>query len=204
MARVLIADDDQFSLKLLEHILGSCGLEIETCRDGEEALASILAENDAPHVAILDWNMPGLDGVEICERLKKHANKPHTFLLMLTGRDDRADIVRALQSGADDYLAKPAHKDELRARVMNAVRMVDLQLTLARRVTELEEAMTNVKLLQGLLPICTYCKNVRNDDNYWQKVDAYFSEHSELRFSHGICPHCYDTIVEPQLQKLEG
>lgn len=200
-ARILVADDDPLHILLVEHMLGPCGFEIETHTEGLSALQSITSD-DPPHVAVLDWQMPGMDGLEICRRAKSDDKKSRTFLLMLTGRDEREDIVAALQAGADDYLAKPAHKDELRARVLNAVRLVELQLTLDRRVKELEEALANVKILQGLLPICTYCKNIRDDDNYWQKVEGYLAQHSGLKFSHGICPHCFDTIVEPQLRSL--
>lgn len=201
MPRVLIADDDLVHCKMLAKMLTPLGLDIEIHHDGEAAYASLLA--NPPHVAILDWNMPGVDGVEICRRLRAQTKKAPTYVLMLTGREDIADLVLALEAGADDYLAKPAQKDELRARIMNGLRMIDLQLTLARRVQELEEALANVKMLQGLLPICSYCKSVRNDDNYWQKVEAYFAEHADVRFSHGICPGCFESIVEPQLRALD-
>lgn len=202
MARVLVADDDPLHCMMMEKMLAPLGLDVETHFDGDAALAAILS-SVPPHVAVIDWNMPGLDGIQLCRQAKRGKKQARTHLLMLTGRDDRADIVAALEAGADDYLAKPAYKDELRARILNGVRLVDLQLALERRVAELEEALHNVKVLQGLLPICSYCKSVRSDDNYWQKVEAYLCEHSELRFSHGICPSCFDTIVEPQLRKLE-
>lgn len=200
-ARVLIADDDPVHVQLMVHMFERWGLDLETHTDGLSALESITSKNP-PHVAVLDWHMPGIDGLELCRRAKSGDQKTRTFLFMLTGRDERQDIVAALEAGADDFLSKPAHKDELRARILNAVRMVDLQLTLDRRVKELEEAMANVKLLQGLLPICSYCKSIRDDDNYWQKVEGYLAEHSGLKFSHGICPHCFDTIVEPQLRSM--
>jgi DNA-binding response OmpR family regulator len=162
-----------------------------------------MSSGDPPEVAILDWNMPRLDGIELARRVRALPNKPQIYILMLTGRDERADLLAALEAGCDDYLPKPAHKEELRARIRNGLRMVDLQRTLTRRVGELEEALANVKALQRLLPICSYCKSVRTDENYWQQVESYFAEHSEVKFSHGICPHCFDAIVEPQLRELE-
>ncbi len=92
--------------------------------------------------------------------------------------------------------------DELKARVQAGARIIELQEALAVRVSELEEALSRVKLLQGLLPICAYCKRVRNDGDYWQQVESYVSEHSEARFSHGICPECFDQNVKPQLSEL--
>jgi len=79
-----------------------------------------------------------------------------------------------------------------------------LQLSLATRVQQLEDALTRVKQLQGLVPICSYCKKIRNDKNFWQQVEAYVSEHSEAKFSHGICPDCYENIVTPELNKFRS
>jgi phosphoserine phosphatase RsbU/P len=79
------------------------------------------------------------------------------------------------------------------------IRIVELQSSLANRVHELESALSKVRQLQGLLPICCYCKKIRDDQNYWQQVDGYISQHSEVRFSHGICPDCYDRVVKAEL-----
>src|SRR6267143_149516 len=117
----------------------------------------------------------------------------------LVSRDSRDDIVSGLQAGANDYVTKPFDFDELRARMQVGERVVQLQRSLAERVQELEAALTKVKMLQGLLPICLYCKKIRDDQNYWQQLDKYVADHSEARFSHGICPECYEKVVKPQL-----
>ena len=98
-------------------------------------------------------------------------------------------------------MAKPFDHRELRARLQVGVRMLELQTSLAERVRQLEDALARVKRLQGLLPICSYCKRVRNDQNYWQQVEAYITERSEAAFSHGICPDCYENVVRPELEK---
>ena len=118
---------------------------------------------------------------------------------MLTANTRQADVVTGLEAGADDYMRKPFDHDELRARLIVAARVVDLRQRLADRVRELETAMTRVKQLHGLLPICSYCKKIRDDRNYWQRVEEYVSAHSDAQFSHGICPECYETMVAPQL-----
>ncbi|MGH9448472.1 MAG: response regulator, partial [Terriglobia bacterium] len=97
---------------------------------------------------------------------------------------------------------KPFDHRELRARVQVGVRMVELQRVLAARVAELEAALSCLNRLQGLLPICAYCKRIRNDRNYWQRVESYITEHSEAEFTHGVCPQCYEMVVKPEIDRL--
>jgi sigma-B regulation protein RsbU (phosphoserine phosphatase) len=199
--RILIAEDDLVSRKMLEATLARWGYEVVITSDGEAAWQALRAP-DAPRLAILDWMMPGLDGVDVCRNLRASATNQPIYVILLTAKGNKADIVSGLQAGADDYIVKPFDREELRARVQAGVRIVELQASLAARVKELEEAIRRVKTLQGLLPICSYCKRVRNDGDYWQQVESYVSDHSDARFSHGICPDCYESVVKPQLQTL--
>ena len=128
--------------------------------------------------------------------------KPQTlpvYIILLTGLGGRQNIIQGLQAGADDYITKPFDREELRARLEVGRRIVELQLSLAERVQQLEDALARVKQLQGLVPICSYCKKIRNDRNYWQRLESYLSDHSEAQFSHGICPECYEKIVKAEL-----
>ncbi|MFB3920849.1 MAG: response regulator transcription factor [Terriglobia bacterium] len=197
--RVLLAEDDAVSRRVVETFLARWGYEVAAVADGEKAW-EILLEPEAPNLIILDWMMPGVGGVELCRRVREGGHPSPAYIILLTARTSRDDIVSGLEAGADDYVTKPFHNEELRARVRGGARVVELQISLAQRVRELEESAGRVRLLQGLLPICSYCKKIRNDQNYWQQVEAYISEHSEAIFTHGICPDCFEKIVSPQLR----
>ena len=201
--RVLLAEDDTVSRRVVEAFLARWSFEVVAVSDGDEAWR-ILQGPDAPNLLILDWMMPGVGGVELCRRVRESGHPSPAYIILLTARTSREDIVSGLESGADDYVTKPFHNEELRARVGGGARIVELQTSLAQRVRELEEALARVRLLQGLLPICSYCKKIRNDQNYWQQVEAYISEHSEAVFSHGICPDCFEQVVKPQLGKWDA
>ena len=198
--KILIAEDDRVSRRLLEASLIQDGHTLILAEDGERAWLT-LQQDPAIPLAILDWNMPGLTGPEICQRARQIKTAQPPYLILLTSRDTRDDIVSGLQAGANDYVTKPFDFGELRARVHVGERVVQLQKTLANRVKELEEALASVKMLQGLLPICLYCKKIRNDQNYWQQLDRYVAEHTEAKFSHGICPECYEKVVKPELNQ---
>lgn len=201
--RILIADDDAVSRRLLETHLAKANHKVVAVSTGSEAL-EILGQPNAPPLAILDWMMPGMDGPEVCRRLRQPPNPSSVYVILLTARDKREDLIAGLMAGADDYMIKPFDPAELRARVQVGVRVAELQASLAERVRQLEEALANIRQLHGLLPICCYCKKIRDDSNYWAQVEEYLSRHTSAQFSHGICPDCWKNIVEPQmLQTLQ-
>ena len=146
--------------------------------------------------------MPGLDGLEVCRRARARTDARPLYIILLTARADRQDTIDGLDAGADDYVTKPFDAAELRARVSVGVRVAELQGELAARIADLEQALARVDQLHGILPICSYCKKVRNDGDSWQQVEAYVSAHSAVRFSHGVCPECEKTVVQPELDEL--
>lgn len=200
--KVLIAEDDPVSRRILERLLPKWGHEVTTTTDGEGAW-SALHEPGAPSLAILDVRMPGIDGLELCRRLRQTPTSMRPYIILLTANSGVREVVRGIEAGADDYLTKPYDRNELRVRLNVGVRIVELQTKLAERVEELESALSLVKQMQGILPICSYCKKIRNDRDYWQNVETYITDHSHAEFSHGICPTCYENTVMPQLRSLE-
>ncbi len=191
--KVLIAEDDPVSRRLLQAALVKWGYEVTVTGNGREAWEA-LRNPDAPSLLVLDWLMPEMDGVEVCREARKTEALKSSYIILLTSRGSKEDIVQGLEAGADDYVTKPFDHGELRARVQVGSRVVQLQSALADRVNELEEAMANVKQLQGLLPICCYCKKIRDDGNYWHRVESYITGHANVRFSHGICPDCSEKL----------
>jgi sigma-B regulation protein RsbU (phosphoserine phosphatase) len=196
--KVLIAEDDAVSSRYLEAGLCKWGYEVIATKNGAEAWQA-LSGPEIPRMAILDWMMPEMDGLELCRKIRATAATKTTYVILLTARGGHGNAVQGLEAGADDYVTKPFDREELRARVQVGARVAQLQAKLAERVSELEETMARVKRLRGLLPICSYCKKIRTDQNYWQQVEGFISEHTEAQFSHGICPECYAKFVKPEL-----
>jgi sigma-B regulation protein RsbU (phosphoserine phosphatase) len=179
--RILIADDDRMSTMMLSRSLERWGFEVVVAHDGVAAWGHI--EGSAPPaLAIVDWMMPGIDGLELCRRIREAHLATPVYVILLTSRNSRQDLVAGLKAGADDYLTKPFDPDELQARIHVGQRTLDL--------------IANVKRLSGLLPICSYCKRIRSDQNYWEQVESYITEHTDAQFSHGICPTCFDKVVD--------
>jgi len=187
--RILIAEDEPISRRLLSCTLSHWGYEVVVTEHGMAAWEE-LQKPDAAPVAILDWMMPGLDGLALCRRLRAMPRSQPVYILLLTAWGQRQDLDQAVEAGVDDYLIKPFDPAELHARLRVGFRLMELQRYLGDRVRELETALGNVKHLQGLLPVCAWCKKVRDDKNYWQRVEDYIICHTDARVTHGICPEC--------------
>lgn len=179
--RILIADDDHMSATMLGRTIEKWGFEVVVAHDGNGAWAHITGANP-PALAIVDWVMPEIDGLELCRRVRSTPLRSPLYVILLTARTGRQDLVAGLEAGADDYLTKPFDPDELRARVHVGQRTLAL--------------IANIKRLTGLLPICSYCKRIRADHDYWENVESYIAEHTDAMFSHGICPTCMEVVME--------
>jgi len=189
--KILIAEDDPTSRQILKITLDKWGYEVVVACDGSEAWQAFQTD-DPPRLAILDWMMPGMDGVEVCHKVRKSGTPPIVYIIVLTAKDRKEDMVSALGAGADDYVVKPFERTELLARIRVGERMVALQSGLVDRVQELQEALSHIKTLQGILPICMHCHKIRDDQDAWQKLEQYVTQHSSAQLSHSICPECME------------
>ena len=201
--KMLIAEDDATSRNMLAAVLRKCGYDVVATANGAQAWAA-LQEPNPPRLVVLDWIMPELDGLEVVRRVRAQPIDPPPYILMLTSKGGKADIISGLEGGANDYLSKPFDPGELRARVEVGRRMLELQAALADRIEELGRAMAEIKTLRGIVPICATCKKIRNDKGFWQQVEVYMHAHSEVEFSHGMCPDCLRKFYPDILEKLES
>src|SRR3954468_13770467 len=201
--KVLIAEDDPVTLDMTTSLVQAWGYDVLTARDGGEAWR-ILQQDNSPVILIADWQMPGIEGDELCRQARgRNGGGPLYILLMTSKNTSMGDKVSGLVAGADDYFTKPVDVSELRARLQVGERVLKLQEELRRRVGELEQALAQVKQLRGLLPICAHCKKIRDDKNYWHSVENYIADHSAAEFTHGICPSCLEEQIDNFKRKAE-
>ncbi|MCC6415225.1 MAG: response regulator [Opitutaceae bacterium] len=185
--KVLAVEDDAVARRVLVQALTKLGHEVIAAADGEEAWQLLQAE--PIRLVVSDWMMPGLDGLELCRRIRERPREDYVYFILLTGVDATEQNQReAADAGVDDFLTKPLKFNELWMRLRVAGRI----LGYTRQVRQLEE----------LMPICSYCKKIRDDQNYWQQIEGYINERTGSEFSHSVCPDCYQRVVLPEIEKL--
>jgi len=198
---IVVADDDAVGRELVSRVLEKAGHATVTAPDGERAWE--LIQTVKPALAVLDWDMPHLTGLDVLRRVKLTVDRTPPYVLLLTSRTEVRDRVRGLTVGADDYLTKPFEPAELVARVEVGLRVIQLQRSLAARVAELEEALTHVNRLEQLLPICARCKRIQSNEA-WHDLEGFLATSTGVRFSHGACPGCAAAWLEEDGLKAPG
>lgn len=196
--RVLVVDDDATTRSALVSVITRSGWDALAVDCGTRALEALTAD-DGPRVALVDWMMPDLSGIQLCQQVRSREPALAPYIILVTVRHEAADIVAGLDAGADDYVKKPVNPAELRARVQVGLRTVELRDRLVERARQLETALAEVRQLRSLLPTCSYCRRIRDDRDAWQTLEEYVSHHTDVKFSHGFCPQCFDRYVRPQL-----
>jgi CheY-like chemotaxis protein len=175
--KILIAEDDPVSLKVLQATLESEGHQVVAARSGDEAWECF--DREPTRVIVSDWMMPGIDGLEFCQRVRERPKTDYTYFILLTANNTgRENLRAAMAAGIDDFLGKPLDREAIFMRLRVAARILDFT--------------TQIRVLKELIPICMYCKKVRDDSDYWQQVDTYIHTCTGTNFSHGICPECLD------------
>jgi DNA-binding response OmpR family regulator len=199
---ILIIDDSPDQQALLRSILGKAGHGDVVSADSAKSASAVLnPDGDAPaqqiDLILMDVLMPEQNGVETCRQIKSCAHLQDIPIIMVTANNDLSNLKEAFAAGAMDYISKPVNSIELLARVSSALtlksemdRRKNRELELRRSNEELQQALREVKVLRGLIPICASCKKIRNDGGFWQQLEEYLGEHSEAEFSHGLCQPC--------------
>lgn len=197
LPHILIVDDIPRNLQVLALLLDKAGYRVSMAMDGAKALEMVQVE--PPDLILLDVMMPDLDGLEVCRRLKADAAVREIPVIFLTARAELEDLQEGFRLGAVDYVTKPFRGAELLARVAIHVKLrqaLERERGLRR---SLEETLAQVKTLSGLLPICARCKKIRDDNGYWNQIEAFISAHSDADFTHGICPECSSALY-PEME----
>ena len=196
---ILIVDDVPENVQILGYLLAR---EYSTffALNGNDALAQ--AEKLRPDLILLDVMMPGMDGYEVCRSLKNDENLRDIPVIFISALDRPEDESAGLKLGAADYIIKPFNPDLVQLRIRNHLQFKLQRDLLKARTVELEKALAKIKVLSGIIPICSSCKKIRDDAGYWQQVEGYISEHSDAEFSHGICNDCLKSLYPDYCQQL--
>jgi CheY-like chemotaxis protein len=186
---ILVVDDDPDIRLSTARVLRRAGYRVEAAETGEQCLQMV--SEKSPDLVLLDVILPDIDGYEVCRRIKGESDRPGTYVILASGKKTASDDQsEGLELGADGYIARPIPNRELLARTQAMARIIRAERERDRAIEELNAAMANIKTLKGLLPICASCKKIRDDQGYWNQVESYISTHSEVQFSHSVCPEC--------------
>ena len=204
---ILIVDDSRDEQRLLSTRLRAAGYEALMVADSAEAVFGMLTQDSAGQgmreidLVLMDIMLPGLDGLEACRRIKAIEWLRDIPIIVITVKTDEQALLAAFAAGAMDYIRKPVNPAELVARVASALTLKKERDTrkareeeLLMRTQELEQALREVKVLHGLIPICAKCRRVRTDKGDWQYLEEYIQTHSDAEFSHGICQVCMKEV----------
>ena len=198
--RILVVDDDPINIRVITSSLKN-DYDVFTALNGFEAIS--MFKEHLPDLILLDVMMPDLNGFDVCSIIKSDEEFADIPIIFLTALDTQDGEMRGLELGGIDYLTKPINFELLKLRVRNHLALKERNELvkeqrdlLERQKEELESLLDRVRRLEGIIPICMYCKKIRDDQNVWNQLEQYISDHSEAKFSHGICPSCIEEQVE--------
>ncbi len=177
---ILVVDDNIFNIQVVGNLLAENGYETAVFINGTQAFDFL--QNEKPDLILLDIMMPGMNGYDVCRKLKEEVSTLDIPVIFLSAKIETNDLVKGFDVGAADFVTKPFKSEELLARINTHI--------------ELYRARKKIKVLQGLIPICAGCKQIRDKNGDWNVLEVFIQEHSNAMFSHGLCPSCEIKIYE--------
>jgi len=192
--KVLLVEDDPYDAELFSELLDSEGTAMDLRRTSGLSSALSLLAGETFDVIVTDLGLPDCKGIVTFLRL--HSMHPHIPVIVLTGMNDEETAIKAVQKGAQDYLVKGQISGNL------LVRSIRYSIERQRLITELEKSLREIRTLRGLIPMCAWCRKIRDDKGYWKKVETYIEEQTGAAFTHGICPKCMQTINPGLFERL--
>lgn len=186
--RILLVEDDPVSLSFLKAFISKLGHEVHSAADGETAWR--MYQSGEYQLIVSDWNMPGFSGLDLCAKIRAAGSREYTYFILVTSLQGQERLAEAMEAGVDDFLPKPVDMDTLTVRLQVAVRILAFH--------------RQIGLLQQLLPICMYCKKIRDDKDFWVNVESYFKAHTGADFTHSLCPDCHREKIQPQFDALRA
>lgn len=178
--KILVAEDDKVSRLLLTSTIQQLGHEVIEAEDGEEAW--MLFDRDPVRIIVSDWRMPKLDGLDLCRKVRERINTNYTYFILITAMNNEENQRYAMETDIDDFLTKPLNQEAICMRLRVAERI----LGFTKQISQLSE----------IVPICMYCNKIRDDLDYWERVESFIRTHTGANLSHGICPECYETQMK--------
>lgn len=204
---VLLVTDNPEILRLSSEILRKAGYTVLEATTGKECLGSV--NTNLPDLVVLDTTLPDMTGNEVCRRIKNDERWEDIFVILASeSRVSSERQAEGLDSGADAYIILPISNKEFLARVHAGERIKSAEDALREKereqeelVVQLREALSEIKTLKGFIPICASCKKIRDDEGYWDQLEAYISKHTDAKFTHGLCPECVEKY-KAEMKKL--
>lgn len=200
--KILVVDDNAANIDVMLTFLEAEGYDLSIANSGEMALK--IARHSQPDLILMDVMMPGMNGFETCRKLKADESTMEIPIIFVTAKKEVEDIVEGFRSGGIDYIAKPFRQEEVLSRVGTHLRLRRLLVAKEHLIKKLNLALAEVQTLRGLLPICSYCKKIKDEHGKWQKIETYIRTRTDAQFSHGICSECLQKIdleIDPDDQQ---
>jgi DNA-binding response OmpR family regulator len=207
--KVLVTDDDPEIRLMSTMLLRRTGYEVLEASTGQECLDSLRVHH--PDLVLLDVMLPDITGTQVCRQIKNDENLKDIFVILASGiQISSEDQAEGLDIGADGYIVRPIPNKEFLARVQAGERIKRAEDALREKerqqqtlISQLEEALAEIKTLKGCIPICATCKKIRDDDGYWNHLEAYISKRTDATFTHGICPTCLKKAMAEMKQLIK-